>query len=276
MPIITVHVILIVSLNASVCSPAGVFNVVLIDVDSKDMSSGMSSPPLSFLSKDFLTCLQILTAGGKHHLLIHIFVFITHELMHSLILFPILQSTYLLGYLPTHYHTHLFIQWFAGFHWAVYIQCIIRPFSPFLLPLPLLSLLHPLGIMITNLCARNKELRSTAISSLLCVFQALLIIAVPHDINEVVVCLTQWQEDILGSNLSIKIPTHHHASTSEGLPSGYKVASQKLSNLSAIKKRVNLLSAQLSNTSSAKLEVLRKELCGTFNDTMLTYITDQH
>ena len=195
--------------------------------------------------------------------------------MHSLILFLILHSTYLLGYLPTHTITlHLFVQSFAGFHWAVYIECIIFPFSPSLLPL--LSLLDPLGIMITNLCARNKELRSTAISSLLCVFQALLIIPVPHDINEVVVCLTQWREDILGPNQSIKIPKHHHASTTEGLPSDYKVASQKLSNLSAINKQVNLLSAQLSNMSPAKLESLRIELCDTFDDTMLTYITDQH
>ena len=130
--------------------------------------------------------------------------------------------------------------------------------------------------MITNLCARNKELRSTAISSLLCVFQALLIIPVPHDINEVVVCLTQWRENILGPNQSIKIPKHHHASTTEGLPSGYKVASQKLSNLSAINKQVNLLSAQLSSMSPAKLESLRKELCDSFDDTMLTYIADQH
>ena len=130
--------------------------------------------------------------------------------------------------------------------------------------------------MITNLCARNKELRSIAISSLLCVFQALLIIPVPHDINEVVVCLTQWREDILGPNQSTKIPTHHHASTTEGLPIGYKVASQKLSNLSSINKRVNLLSARLSNMSSAKLEALRKELCDTFDDTILTYMTDKH
>ena len=130
--------------------------------------------------------------------------------------------------------------------------------------------------MITNLCARNKELRSAAISSLLCVFQALLIIPVPHDINEVVVCLTQWREDILGPNQSIKTPAHHHTSTTGSLPIGCKVVSQKLSNLSAINKRVNLLSAQLSNMSSAKLEVLRKELGDTFNDTMLAYITDQH
>ena len=118
------------------CSPAGVFNVVLIDVDSKDVSSGMSSPPLSFLSKDFLTCLQTLTAGGKHHLLIHIFVFINHELMHSLILFPILHFTYLLGYLLTHSLSHSLVYsmvcWFSlgSIHTVYYPPFLSLPSSP--------------------------------------------------------------------------------------------------------------------------------------------------
>ena len=52
--------------------------------------------------------------------------------------------------------------------------------------------------------ARNKELRSKALSSLLSVFKALLVLSVPKDINEVVIGLLEWREDLLGQDCSKK------------------------------------------------------------------------
>ncbi len=44
----------------------GSYDMILLDVDSKDASVGMSSPPDVFLNKDFLeSCKSLLTSSGQ-------------------------------------------------------------------------------------------------------------------------------------------------------------------------------------------------------------------
>ena len=45
--------------------PTGCYDVIILDVDSKDTSVGMSSPPAAFVEKDFLNnSKELLTEHG--------------------------------------------------------------------------------------------------------------------------------------------------------------------------------------------------------------------
>lgn len=45
----------------------GIYDVILLDVDSKDMSTGMSSPPQQFLQRDFLGSLKLLLKPSGYY-----------------------------------------------------------------------------------------------------------------------------------------------------------------------------------------------------------------
>ena len=48
------------------------YHVVLLDVDSKDTSTGMSSPPLAFTTHKFLEATKsILNSDGNYNTLLH-------------------------------------------------------------------------------------------------------------------------------------------------------------------------------------------------------------
>ena len=59
------------------------------------------------------------------------------------------------------------------------------------------------GIFITNLVARNQDMRATVISAVTDTFPVLLNITVPQDVNELVVGLPVARDDIIPSPDSI-------------------------------------------------------------------------
>ena len=113
--------------------------------------------------------------------------------------------------------------------------------------------------------ARNKELRSKALSSLLSVFKALLVLSVPKDINEVVIGLLEWREDLLGQDCSKK-------SVYGETPSSSRIFSQELKQFSPLVERVCLLTSCLSNMPSERLKTVKQELLDSFDGVLLNYL----
>ncbi len=47
------------------------YNAVILDVDSKDVTIGMSSPPMEFITPEFLTSLGLILKDGGKLFIIH-------------------------------------------------------------------------------------------------------------------------------------------------------------------------------------------------------------
>ena len=73
------------------------YNAVVLDVDSKDLSTGMSSPPIGFTTPEFLSAAKgILKPGGTR--VLHV------EIYYCSSLYYFRQTTYLLPSLFAFFH----------------------------------------------------------------------------------------------------------------------------------------------------------------------------
>ena len=134
-------------------------------MDSKDVSTGVSSPPRAFVDKQFLNDTRLLLKeSGKFICLYSQF---SIPLDSPLLLTPkfpaILLSWYYYEFVPLWIHA---------------------------------------GLFLTNVASRNKELRTETLRSISCIYPQLISIPIPEDINELVVGLPTGMSDHVSTSIS--------------------------------------------------------------------------
>lgn len=134
-------------------------------MDSKDHSTGMSSPPLSFVKKDFLEAARnMLVDDGKMA-----FNYMFYRL--------ILQQ----------------VRYCVTTRCESHGRCMEIGIA-----------FSSSGIFVTNLAARNKELRETVIKSFNESFSTLLTIPIPEDVNEVLVGIPHHIDEVTLSSATTR------------------------------------------------------------------------
>ena len=120
----------------------------------------------------------------------------------------------------------------------------------------------PIGVFMTNLNARNEELKTEALKSLHRHFPSLLCISVPEDVNQVVSGLpnSQLRPDIVGGGTKTKGKCDSEIAATVG----GKVTE-------VVERRVQLLAKQVQSCSSGVIRAaeLQSKLIGFFS--LLSY-----